>query len=69
LVNPYSGISYTVQVSTSLTPNSWQTGAAYFEEVGPSDDNNDGTETVTIRLLENTEDAPTQFVRVLVESL
>jgi len=69
LTNLYSEIHYTLQVSDSLAADSWQTGSASFEVVGAPLDNGDGTETVTIRLIESTADAPKQFIRLKVEQL
>jgi hypothetical protein len=69
LTNLYSEIHYTVQVSDNLAADSWQTGSASFEVLGAPLDNGDGTETVTIRLVENTADAPKQFVRLKIEQL
>ena len=42
-------LTYRVGLSTSLQPNSWQTGDAFVEPEGSPVDNGDGTETVTVR--------------------
>jgi len=42
-------LTYRVGLSTSLQPNSWQTGDAFVEPEGSAVVNGDGTETVTVR--------------------
>jgi len=44
------GITYTVECSSTLVPNSWQSGSAVLEQVGNAVDNDDGTETVVVRV-------------------
>jgi beta-glucanase (GH16 family) len=45
------GYNYVVEVSSSLTPGSWQSGETFVQAVGSPVDNGDGTETVTVRAL------------------
>jgi subtilisin family serine protease len=44
------GIVYHVEVSGTLEPGSWHTGADWFDVAGPAHNHGDGTETVTLRL-------------------
>lgn len=62
------GITYTVEVSTDLSPGSWQTGAALFQQIEPPIYNGDGTETMTVRLLEVLNGSDSRFIRLRVTS-
>jgi len=64
LINPYSEIEYIVEVSETLDPSSWNTGLDYYEAIGSPLNNGDGTETISVRLIEDIEAAPKQFVRL-----
>ncbi|MCC5841825.1 MAG: S8 family serine peptidase [Opitutales bacterium] len=62
------GIAYHVETSSSLAPDTWHTGAAWFEVAGPALDNGDGTQTVTLRLRPPVGDPdPARFLRLRVD--
>jgi hypothetical protein len=61
------GVTYTVEVSTTLLPDSWGTGSMYLEQDGTPVYNGDGTESVTVRLLSDPELSGTYFLRLKVE--
>lgn len=42
------GITYRLETSTTLQPDSWLSGAQLFRQVGTTIDNGDGSETVTV---------------------
>ncbi len=57
------GLTYLVQVSTSLAAESWLTGPSVLQKISLAS-NGDGSETVTVRLIAPI--AQRQFVRLLV---
>ena len=64
------GITYSVQTNKSLNDTGWQTISNELIEVGSPLYNNDGTESVTVRLQEPIESlaSPSAFMRLKVES-
>lgn len=67
LHSPYSGIEYHLETTTDLAANSWSTSAEHWQQIGNPQDNEDGTETVTIRLTSSLDEASTQFFRIKLE--
>lgn len=62
----YRGVTYTIEVTDDLEIGIWRRGAGQFTIIGSPVDNGDGTETITVRLLNPIETAPRQFVKLTV---
>jgi hypothetical protein len=60
------GLLYKVEVSESLESGSWNSGSDLVEQIGESADNRDGTETVTVRVLQPVSDSGKKFACVRV---
>ena len=57
-------VSYVVEVSDDLVH--WQSGGAFTTQIGASQDNGDGTDTLTVRSLQPLASKSTQFLRLRV---
>lgn len=58
------GVTYRVEHSEALGPDTWMSGAGLVEQVGAAVPNGDGTETVTVRVLPAVEEAGSGFARL-----
>jgi poly(3-hydroxybutyrate) depolymerase len=59
---------YQVETNATLNGASWATGTDILEQMGPAQDNGDGTETVTVRLRVAMENEIRRFLRLKVTS-
>jgi hypothetical protein len=60
------GINYAAEVSSDLSPESWNSGTGVFEVLEAPIDNGDGTETVTVRLKNSIPGEVSQFLRLKI---
>ena len=58
------GVNYLVEISEDL--ELWQSGDTFTTQVGDSQDNSDGTVTLTIRSLQPLSTSPSQYLRLRV---
>lgn len=65
----FEGIQYTVQVASDLAADDWMSGSVLVEKVGSAINNGDGTETVTVRLLEAIGGVDKKFLRLQITLL
>ena len=67
VLGPYTvdGITYQLQLTSTLQPASWQTNSPLLEAVGPPVANGDGTETVSVKFLGTNQ---ASFLRMEVSS-
>lgn len=65
------GIIYTVQTTLALSPADWQSGSQWITETGAPSINADGTENVTVRLVEPIDGStqPQAFMRLKVSEV
>ena len=63
------GLQYTVEVSPDLSAGSWDSGSNLVENIGTPVDNLDGTETVTVRLVESIDGQSRKFLRLEITLL
>ena len=64
-----NNLIYTVQFSPDLGANNWEGGSENLEELAPPEDHEDGTETVTVRMINPIEEGSPAFLRLEIESV